>query len=84
VAAEVDPHIRSEQAMAAQMLPVTFKPDTLVLADCNFFSFKLWQTACATGAKLVRWAKADRPVPVDQVLLDGSYLSRVYDGTDKR
>ena len=84
VAAEIAPYIRSEQAMAAQMLPVTLKPDMLVLADRNFFSFKLWQTACATGAKLVWRAKADRQLSVDQILPDGSYLSCVYDGTDKR
>ena len=53
VAAEVAPYACSEQAMAAQMLPVALKPDMLVLADRNFFSFKLWQTACAAGAKLL-------------------------------
>jgi hypothetical protein len=84
VAAEVAPYVCSEQAMAAQMLPVSLKPDMLVLADRNFFSFKLWQTACATGAKLVWRAKVDRQFSVDQILPDGSYLSRVYDGKDKR
>ena len=44
VATEVDPYIRSEQVVAAQILPVALKPDMLVLADRNFFSFKLWQS----------------------------------------
>jgi hypothetical protein len=84
VAAEVAPYAHSEQAMAAQMLPAKLKPDMLVLADRNFFGFKLWQTACATGAKLVWRAKADRKLPVDRMLSDGSYLSRVFASTDKR
>ncbi|MBK6296101.1 MAG: IS4 family transposase [Rhodoferax sp.] len=84
VAAEVAPYARSEQVMAAQLLPSTLKPDMLVLADRNFFGFKLWQTACATGAKLAWRAKADRKLPVDQVLPDGSYLSTVFDSEDKR
>lgn len=84
VGAEVAPYARSEQAMAAQLLPTTLKPDMLVLADRNFFGFKLWQAACATGAKLVWRAKADRKLPVDQLLSDGSYLSTVCDSEDKR
>lgn len=84
VAAEIAPYARSEQAMAAQMLPSALKPDMLVLADRNFFGFTLWQTACATGAKLAWRAKADRKLPVDQVLPDGSYLSTVFDSADKR
>lgn len=84
VAAEVAPYARSEQAMAAQMLPSALKPDMLVLADRNFFGFKLWQTACATGAKLAWRAKADRKLPVDRMLADGSFLSTVFDSADKR
>jgi hypothetical protein len=55
----------------------------LVLADRNFFGFKLWRTACATGAKLAWRAKADRKLPVDRMLPDGSYLSTVFDSADK-
>lgn len=84
VAAEVAPYARSEQAMAAQMLPSALKPDMLVLADRNFFGFKLWQTACATGAKLAWRVKADRKLPVDRMLPDGSYLSTVLDSANKR
>jgi len=83
VAAEVAPYARSEQAMAAQLLPSALKPDMLVLADRNFFGFKLWRTACATGAKLAWRAKADRKLPVDRMLPDGSYLSTVFDSADK-
>lgn len=83
-AAEVGPYIRSEQAMAAELLPAKLRPDMLVLADRNFFSFKLWQIACASGASLVWRAKADRKLPVEQMLSDGSYLSTVFDSADRR
>lgn len=84
VAAEVGPYNRSEQAMAAQMLPAKLEPGMLVLADRNFFGFKLWQIACASGAKLAWRAKADRKLAVEQMLPDGSYLSTVFDSADKR
>ena len=52
-AAEVGPYSHSyshsEQAMAARLLPTRLNADMLVLADRNFYGFKLWQLACATG-----------------------------------
>jgi hypothetical protein len=83
-AAEVAPYLHSEQAMATQLLPAKLEPNMLVLADRNFFGFKLWRVACATGAKLVWRAKAGRKLTRDQVLPDGSYLSTVFGSEDKR
>jgi hypothetical protein len=83
-AAAIAPYAHSEQAMAAQLLPTKLEPNMLVLADRNFFGFKLWQIACASGAKLVWRAKAGRKLQVDRVLDDGSYLSTVFDSEDKR
>ena len=83
-AAEVAPYGRSEQAMAAQLLPAKLRPDMLVLADRNFFGFKLWQIACTGGARLVWRVKADRKLPVEQMLSDGSYLSTIFDSEDRR
>jgi hypothetical protein len=83
VAAEVAPYGRSEQAMAAQMLPAKLKPGMLVLADRNFYGFKLWRIACASGAKLAWRVKANLKLVVQQMLPDGSYLSRVFDSSDK-
>lgn len=83
-AAEVAPYGRSEQAMAAQLLPGKLRPDMLVLADRNFFGFKLWQIACTSGARLVWRVKADRKLPVEQMLSDGSYLSTIFDSEDRR
>ena len=83
-AAQIAPYARSEQAMTAQLLPAKLEPNMLVLADRNFFGFKLWRLACATGAKLLWRAKAGRKLLIDQALSDGSYLSTVYDSQDKR
>jgi len=48
----------------------------LCLADRGFFSYDLWQRARARGADLVWRLKKDLRFPVEQVLPDGSYLSR--------
>lgn len=83
VAAEVAPYGHSEQAMAAQMLPAKLQPGMLVLADRNFYGFKLWQLACASGAKLAWRVKSNLKLPVEKMLPDGSYLSHVFDSSDK-
>jgi len=82
-AAEVAPYGHSEQAMAAKMLPAKLEPGMLVLADRNFYGFKLWQLACASGAKLAWRAKSNLKLPVEQMLSDGSYLSTVFDSADR-
>ena len=82
VAAGIAPYGHSEQAMAAQLLPAELTTDMLVLADRNFYGFKLWHTACATGAKLAWRVKANLKLPVQQMLPDGSYLSAVFDSRD--
>jgi hypothetical protein len=81
-AAGIAPYHRSEQAMAAELLPAKLTTDMLVLADRNFYGFKLWRTACATGAKLAWRVKSNLKLPVQQVLSDGSYLSTVFDSSD--
>lgn len=83
VAASVAPYGRSEQAMAAQLLPAKLTPDMLVLADRNFYGFRLWQIACASGAKLAWRVKSNLKLPVHQMLPDGSYLSCVFDSADR-
>ena len=73
VAAGIAPYSRSEQAMAAELLPARLRADMLVLADRNFYDFKLWQTTCASGAKLAWRVKSNLGLPVQQLLPDGSY-----------
>jgi hypothetical protein len=49
----------------------------LVLADRNFAGYDLWCRAAATGAALVWRIGGSFSLPVDEVLPDGSYLSRL-------
>jgi Transposase DDE domain len=83
VAAAIAPYSRSEVAMAIELLPAKLRPDMLVLADRNFYSFKLWQAACATGAKLAWRVKSTLGLPLQRLLGDGSYLSTVFYSEDR-
>lgn len=83
VGATIAPYSRSEQAMAADLLPAKLAPDMLVLADRNFYGFKLWRIACASGARLAWRVKSNLKLPVQQLLSDGSYLSTVFDSADR-
>lgn len=83
VAASVAPYSHIEQAMAAKLLPAKLTADMLVLADRNFYGFKLWQDACASGAKLAWRVKSSLKLPVLQLLPDGSYLSALFDSADR-
>ena len=83
VAASIAPYGHSEVAMAAELLPAKLTGDMLVMADRNFYGFKLWQKACASGAKLLWRVKSNLGLPVQQELADGSYLSTVYDSDDR-
>ena len=56
----------------------------LVLADRNFYGFKLWGIACATGAKLAWRVRSTQKLPEQQMLPDGSYLGTVFDSDDRK
>jgi Insertion element 4 transposase N-terminal/Transposase DDE domain len=81
-AAAVAPYARSEKAMAAERLPGWLDKTMLLLADRGFYSFKLWQLACETGAALLWRVASNIKLPRQQILPDGSYLSTIYDSTD--
>ena len=83
-AASIAPYSTSEQVMAASLLPAKLAPDMLVMADRNFYGFKLWTLACASGAKLLWRVKSNLILEHDEELPDGSYLSTVYDSEDRR
>lgn len=82
VAADIAPYARSEKAMAAERLPGWLDKSMLLLADRGFYSFKLWQLACETGAALLWRVASNIKLPRQQILPDGSYLSTIYDSTD--
>jgi hypothetical protein len=59
----------------------------LLLADRLFVGAALWRAAAATGAELLWRAKTGKTaprLPVDRVLADGSWLSRLYAAGDRR
>lgn len=72
-----------ETVLAKQVLP-HLQPGMLCLADRNFFSFKLWQQAQATGAHLLWRVKKSLVLPVEEALPDGSYLSTIRSPRDDR
>jgi hypothetical protein len=67
----------AEVTLAHKVLP-SLKKGMLCLADRNFFSFVLWNKACATGADLLWRIKKDLRLPCEKRLPDGSYLSTIY------
>lgn len=83
VAASIAPYKHSEVAMATALLPANLTADMLVMADRNFYSFKLWQACAASGAKLLWRVKSNLRLPVHQELADGSYLSVIFDSQDR-
>jgi hypothetical protein len=72
----------SEQALMPELL-AGFAPGMLVLADRNFCGFEMVGACAATGADLLWRVKADRRLPVDEALADGSYLSHLVEPATK-
>jgi Insertion element 4 transposase N-terminal/Transposase DDE domain len=67
----------SEIALARDVL-ASLQPGMLCLADRNFFSFKFWCQARATGADLLWRIKKNLRLACEKRLPDGSYLSHIY------
>ena len=65
-----------EKTLARQLLG-RLSDGTLCLADRNFACWELWHDAAATGAQLLWRIGASFSLPVDEVLPDGTYLSRL-------
>ncbi len=76
--------IKTGEGTLAAQLWERLEPGMLVLADRLFYGFGAWQAARASGAELLWRAKSNLVLPVDEVLTDGSYRSRVYDSADRR
>lgn len=74
---QMDAYGTGEITLAKRVLP-RLRPGMLCLADRNFFGFKLWEQARATGAELLWRVKKNMRLECDRRLADGSYLSCVY------
>jgi hypothetical protein len=82
------PHASGEQTLARQLAHDRgpLGPGVLVLADRLFVGAELWQVMATTGADLVwrvKCGKGAPNLPVDRVLPDGSWLSRIYARSDR-
>lgn len=78
LAAEVDAWSVGEKTLAARLYP-RLRPEELLTADRNFYSFDAWSAAVRTGAALLWRAPTQLRLPVVAVLADGTYLSVVID-----
>lgn len=76
LAAEVDAFSVGESTLAARLYP-RLRPDELLTADRNFYSFDAWAAAVRTGAALLWRAPTQLRLPVVTVLADGTYTSVV-------
>lgn len=81
--AQEGPYGMSEVALARKAIG-RLASGMLCLADRNFFSFDLWNQAAGTGADLLWRIKLRASLPCDELLEDGSYLSRIYPSSKHR
>jgi hypothetical protein len=74
---QLGPYATGEITLAKAALGA-LRQGMLCLADRNFFGFALWGQACSTGAQLLWRIKINARLPREQLLADGSYVSRIY------
>lgn len=73
---------RTGELTLAARLVRSVGPDMLVLADREFLGVPLWRAFTGDGAHLLWRVSANRVLPVQVRLPDGSWLSRLHAGTD--
>jgi hypothetical protein len=84
IAAEAGPYKLSEQKMTATLIEAgKMTPGMLVLADRNFYGYRLWKKANETGASLLWRVKLDLNLQEDKRYPDGSYLSTIFDSKNR-
>jgi len=76
IGAVFGPTSTGEFAWARQLLPM-LAPDMLVLADRGFDARKFLSQISGTGAEFLVRARVTRILPATELLLDGSYLTRL-------
>lgn len=76
--------ITAGEGSLAQKLWPSLEPSMLVIADRGFWGFQAWQAAREGGAELLWRVRSNLILPVDEVLEDGSYRSRIHDSADRK
>lgn len=82
VAAVLGPYRRGEESLAEELCS-RLEPGMLCLADRGLFSYRLWQIARRQGAELLWRVVGNLRLEPDQVFQDGSWLTRIYDSSDR-
>jgi hypothetical protein len=80
LAAEVASYATGEKTLANRLYP-RLRPDELLTADRNFYSWQAWGLAAGTGAALLWRAPTQLDLPVVQALPDGTYLTVLVNPT---
>jgi hypothetical protein len=75
--AALDSYAKGEITLAREVVP-HLRPGMLCLADRYFPGYALWEQAVETGAQLVWRVREKIRFAVEELLPDGSYLSRFY------
>lgn len=78
LAAEVAAWAAGEKTLARRLYP-RLRPEELLTADRNFYSFEGWGLAAGSGAALLWRAPTQLELPVVTVLPDGTYTSVLID-----
>lgn len=78
-----DPYKTPEITLTEDVLP-HLKTGMLCLADRNFYSYKMWQKAKATGADLLWRVKRNARLDPIARFADGSYLAKIYPSAKDR
>ena len=74
LAAEIGAWAVGEASLAGRLYP-RLRPEELLVADRNFYSWDAWAAASASGAGLLWRAPTQLALPVVKVLADGTYLT---------
>jgi hypothetical protein len=78
VAAQVGSYSTGEKTLANGLYQ-RLRPDELLTADRNFYSYDAWGLAAGSGAALLWRAPTGLGLPVVKVLADGTYLAVLID-----
>jgi hypothetical protein len=74
--AVIGPRTTAEIELSSE-LPGRFQQGMLILADRDFYGFRLWAQAAATGADLLWRAKTNLRPRHQETLADGSWLAQI-------
>jgi hypothetical protein len=78
VAAEVGSYSTGEKTLANGLYQ-RLRPEELLTADRNFYSYDAWGLAAGSGAALLWRAPTGLGLPIVKVLADGTYLAVLID-----